>query len=74
MFVCRYRFCMRLNQERSGSRYVLTREVVWDLHVGHPDAVMHDNVKEHETQGLWAYVHLVGGVDRQDWLPVVCCV
>ncbi|MEW5316230.1 MAG: hypothetical protein WDW38_007611 [Sanguina aurantia] len=55
----RYKFCMRLNQERSGARYVLTREVVWDLHIGHPDPAMHDNVKENETQALWAYVHLV---------------
>lgn len=66
----RYKFCMRLNQERSGARYVLTREVVWDLHIGHPDPAMHDNVKENETQALWAYVHLVRcdeGPARSGW-------
>ncbi|GLI62675.1 hypothetical protein VaNZ11_005351 [Volvox africanus] len=54
----KYRFCLRLNQEKTGSRYVLSRDVLWDLHVGHSDHHA-DNVKEHEAQGLWHYVHQV---------------
>ncbi len=46
----KYRFCLRLNSEKTGSRYVLSREVLWDLHIGHADT--HDNVKEHDTQ-VW---------------------
>lgn len=47
----KYRFCLRLNSEKTGSRYVLSREVLWDLHIGHADT--HDNVKEHDTQ-VWS--------------------
>lgn len=45
----KYRFCLRLNQEKTGSRYVLSREVLWDLHVGHSEH-HEENVKEHDTQ------------------------
>lgn len=67
-----YRFCLSLNQDRTGARYVLTRDVVWDLHVGHAD-LDSDHVKEHDTQSLWHYgkqcrcawkvghCHMVGG-------------
>ncbi|GFR46737.1 hypothetical protein Agub_g8360 [Astrephomene gubernaculifera] len=54
----KYRFCLRLNQEKTGSRYVLSREVLWDLHVGHADPHA-ENVKEHDAQSLWHYVHQV---------------
>jgi hypothetical protein len=30
----RYKFCLTLAHERANSRYVLSRDVVWDLHVG----------------------------------------
>lgn len=46
----KYRFCLRLNQDKTGSRYVLSREVLWDLHVGHADTHSNTNLKEHDTQ------------------------
>eukprot|EP00198_Chlamydomonas_reinhardtii_P012202 XP_001701539.1 Emp24/gp25L/p24 family protein [Chlamydomonas reinhardtii] len=55
----KYRFCLRLNQDKTGSRYVLSREVLWDLHVGHADTHSNTNLKEHDTQSLWHYVHQV---------------
>ncbi|KAG2487692.1 hypothetical protein HYH03_013691 [Edaphochlamys debaryana] len=55
----KYRFCLRLNQEKTGSRYVLSREVLWDLHVGHAETHGAASLKEHDTQGLWHYVHQV---------------
>ncbi|KAG2454407.1 hypothetical protein HYH02_001429 [Chlamydomonas schloesseri] len=55
----KYRFCLRLNQDKTGSRYVLSREVLWDLHVGHADTHTNTNLKEHDTQSLWHYVHQV---------------
>ncbi|KAG2431849.1 hypothetical protein HXX76_009342 [Chlamydomonas incerta] len=55
----KYRFCLRLNQDKTGSRYVLSREVLWDLHVGHADSHSNTNLKEHDTQSLWHYVHQV---------------
>lgn len=54
----RYRFCLTLNQDRTMSRYVLARDVIWDMHVGHADH-SHDHVKEHDTQSLWHYVSQV---------------
>jgi hypothetical protein len=45
----KYKFCLRLNQEKTGSRYVLSREVLWDLHVGQAENHS-ENVKEHDTQ------------------------
>lgn len=53
----RYKFCLRLNHDKTHSRYVLSRDVVWDLHVGHADT--HDGVKEQDTHNLWHYVHTV---------------
>lgn len=55
----KYRFCLRLNQEKTGSRYVLSRELMWDLHIGHADTNGGDSLKEHDTQSLWHYVHQV---------------
>jgi len=54
----RYKFCISLNQDRTASRYVLARDVVWDLHVGHADHAS-DHAKEDDTQALWHYVHQV---------------
>lgn len=53
----RYKFCLRLNHDKTHSRYVLSRDVVWDLHVGHADTT--DGMKEQDTQNLWHYVHTV---------------
>ena len=55
----KYRFCLRLNQEKTGSRYVLSRELNWDLHIGHADTNGGDSLKEQDTQSLWHYVHQV---------------
>jgi hypothetical protein len=53
----RYKFCMKLNQDKSLSKYVLSRDIIWDLHVGKADAP--DHIKETDTQTLWHYVYQV---------------
>lgn len=56
----KYKFCLRLNQDKTGSRYVLSREAVWDLHFGHAEtAAGADSLKEQDTQGLWQNVNKV---------------
>eukprot|EP00195_Chlamydomonas_chlamydogama_P009940 CAMPEP_0202906592 /NCGR_PEP_ID=MMETSP1392-20130828/39654_1 /ASSEMBLY_ACC=CAM_ASM_000868 /TAXON_ID=225041 /ORGANISM="Chlamydomonas chlamydogama, Strain SAG 11-48b" /LENGTH=179 /DNA_ID=CAMNT_0049595191 /DNA_START=193 /DNA_END=729 /DNA_ORIENTATION=+ len=60
----RYKFCLTLNQDRQMSRYVMARDVIWDLHVGHADHT-HDNVKEHDTQSLWHYVNQIDAQIQQ---------
>lgn len=59
----RYKFCLKLNQDRTVSRYVLARDVMWDLHIGNP--VMHDGANEQETKELWKHVSDVDGQLQQ---------
>ena len=53
--VGRYKFCLKLNQDRTVSRYVVERDVMWDLHTG-LQAPPHNAVDEAHTSQLWKHV------------------
>lgn len=54
-----HKFCIRLNPERTQSRYVLAREVLWNINIGVGES--HDKIQESDTQYLWHHVYQLDG-------------
>ncbi|GAX77065.1 hypothetical protein CEUSTIGMA_g4511.t1 [Chlamydomonas eustigma] len=57
----KYRFCLKVVPDRFLSRYVYTRDVIWDLHESKVQD-LHDHSrhgKESDTESMWHYVSLI---------------
>ena len=50
-----HKFCLKVNQEKTASRYIIAREVLWNINIGIGDH--HDKVQESDTQYLWHHVY-----------------
>lgn len=54
-----HKFCLKLNQEKTISRYIIPREVLWNMVVGGGEP--HDKIEESDTQYLWHHVYQIDG-------------
>jgi hypothetical protein len=50
-----HKFCLKVDQEKTASRYIIAREVLWNINIGIGDH--HDKVQESDTQYLWHHVY-----------------
>jgi len=54
-----HRFCMRFNPDKSPSRAVVLRDILWNINIGYSEG--HDKVEETDTQYLWHHVYQIDG-------------
>lgn len=54
-----HRFCLRFNPDKSPTRAVVMRDLLWNINIGYSEG--HDKVEETDTQYLWHHVYQIDG-------------
>ncbi|KAF6263450.1 Emp24/gp25L/p24 family protein [Scenedesmus sp. NREL 46B-D3] len=54
-----HKFCLKFNPDASPTRYVIPRDVLWNINIGYSEG--HDKIEETDTQYLWHHVYQIDG-------------